>query len=138
MPKGSFARPSQEQRFWLKVNKDGPIHPVLNTRCWEWTGATLKCKNGNYGLITANGRGGYLAHRLSYEIHFGAIKAGLNVCHHCDNPSCVNPTHLFLGDNAANAADRDAKGRQVVRRGEEFTHAKLTEDMVREKWPWEK
>lgn len=132
MPKGRYQRPTAETRFWNKVNKNGPLHPVLKTKCWVWTGATLKCKNGGYGLLTANGRAGFLAHRYSYTINVGTIPEGLNVCHECDNPSCVRPDHLFVGDNRANAADRDAKGRQVVRHGEEFTHAKLTDEIVRQ------
>lgn len=131
MPKGKYSRPSDEERFWSRVDKHGPMAPRLKSRCWIWTGATLKCKNGNYGLLKARGRCGFLAHRFSWEINVGPIPNRLNVCHHCDNPTCVNPAHLFVGDNRANAADRDAKGRQVIRKGEQFTHSKLTDNAVR-------
>ena len=131
MPKGIHLRPSAETRFWRKVDKDGPLHPILKTKCWLWTGAILKCRNGGYGILTVEGHNNFLAHRFSYQIHIGSIPTGLNVCHHCDNPACVRPSHLFVGDNRANAEDRDAKGRQVVRHGEEFTHSKLTDKAVR-------
>ncbi len=47
MPKGFYDRPTDEERFWTRVNKDGPVHPVLGTACWLWTGAVLKCKSHN-------------------------------------------------------------------------------------------
>lgn len=94
----------QKARFWAKVEKtDG---------CWNWTAAL----NGRgYGQIKISGtRKNTTAHRMSYEMHYGAIRDGLWVLHKCDNPRCVNPDHLFLGNAAVNVADMDAKGRRVV------------------------
>ena len=73
-----------------------------------------------------------LAHRVSWELHNGPIPKGAQVCHHCDNPACVRPDHLFLGDHLANARDRDAKGRSANLHGERNPKAKLTEADVRE------
>ena len=130
MPKGIYKRPVPKIIFWGRVNKLGPLHPVLKTRCWEWQGTKLKCKNGNYGRLLVSKKL-VLAHRYSYSINVGPIPDGLNVCHHCDNPTCVRPSHLFVGSPRDNADDRDNKGRQIPRKGEDFTHSKLIEEDVR-------
>lgn len=82
---------------------------VTDAGCWEYQGA--RTTNG-YGSIGTGGRGkSGKAHRVAYALFRGPIPDGMNVCHHCDNPPCCNPEHLFLGDDAANAADRESKGR---------------------------
>ena len=104
-----------------------------NTGCWNWIGT----KNGNtqiksYGKLTigsrTNGtRKNVSAHRYSYQIFIGEIDDGLYVCHKCDNPSCVNPEHLFLGTRQDNVNDRESKGRNKPNLGEKNPISKLTE-----------
>lgn len=105
------ARRPLPERFWAKVDKAGPVHPVLGTRCWLWTGARAR-----YGHIGEGGRGGRLlvSSRVAWELQRGSIPNGMNVLHRCDVPTCVRIDHLFLGTHADNAADRDGKGRGVV------------------------
>jgi len=94
-------------RFWAKVEKsDG---------CWEWAGARMPW---GYGNFTANGRT-IGAHRFSYEAFVGDLKPGMFVCHRCDNPRCVRPSHLFLGTCKDNVDDMLRKGRHVSRTGNE-------------------
>lgn len=90
-----------EQRFWTKVKK--------TNGCWLWTG---QIDHHGYGRIRLDQQIKLLASRVSWEIHNGKILDGLLVLHKCDNPSCVNPDHLFLGTHKDNVADMIAKGRR--------------------------
>lgn len=112
-------RGTLQQRFWSKVDRGGD--------CWLWTAARSPL---GYGKISVgrSGEGVELAHRVSWEIHFGPVPDGMCVLHRCDNPPCVRPDHLFLGDRADNAADSAAKGR--TRSGESNHNAKLSSSSV--------
>lgn len=110
------------QRFWKYANKKS------NNDCWDWTGA---CNSGRYGMIRIN-RKNIGAHRFSWELHFDKIPNGLLVCHHCDNPTCVNPFHLFLGTTIDNTKDMFDKGRANKSKGEDNGMAKLTSDNIKE------
>lgn len=87
-----------------------------------------------YGLYRLPDGKGVLAHRMSWEEHFGPIPAGLFVCHHCDNPECVEPTHLFLGTVLDNNRDRHQKGRSRGGRlcGDQNPRSRLTREQVEE------
>jgi len=99
-------------RFWSKVNKHGPVHPKLKTRCWLWTASV---DTSGYGLVKI-AKKLYKAHRLSWFLKYGKwpIPCAL---HKCDNTRCVRPSHLFEGDRLTNNKDRDSKGRGVSVKG---------------------
>lgn len=106
---------SLEERFWAKVEKtDG---------CWNWRGA--KNAAGYGSLRTPDGT--KYAHRTSFALANGDVPLGLQVCHRCDNPSCVRPEHLFLGTAKANSDDKRQKERHA--RGER-SGTKLTRELV--------
>ena len=87
--------------------------------CWECRGAMSK---GGYIFFWFQNRQQY-AHRVSWLLFRGPIPEGLCVCHHCDNPRCVRPDHLFLGTHQENILDRDLKQRTV--KGENHPHTRL-------------
>lgn len=112
--------PSLADAFWKCVEKGEPDD------CWEWQGP--KTIYG-YGVIKRRGKT-YMAHRVSYELQYGAIPEDVILCHKCDNRPCVNPFHLFTGSYADNARDMVSKDRQA--KGEHSGMAKLTAEQVRE------
>ena len=100
--------------------------------CWNRTVAKIyKFGDGNaYSIIKIGGKN-YKAHRVIYEIVFRKLTAGECVLHRCDNPSCCNPDHLFVGTQLDNIRDRDNKGRTADKRGIKNGRSDLTEDGVR-------
>lgn len=111
-----------EERFWSKVDR-------TDIGCWEWKGSKQGRPGMKYGSFSIHGRD-VAAHRFSYRLHVGEIPEGMEICHHCDNPGCVRPDHLFLGTRSDNMKDKVKKGRANTPRGEQNTKAKLTEQQV--------
>ena len=112
-----------KERFWANaIVKDG---------CWGWTGYR---NTKNYAAMLSQDLGRSIgAHRISWVIHNGPTPDGMCVCHHCDNPECTNPDHLFLGTYKDNIRDMMNKGRQSFRPpGSANPQAKLTEEQVLE------
>jgi hypothetical protein len=95
-----------------------------NTGCWNWMSSK---KPSGYGTFSIGYRT-FHAHRMSFELYKGPIPSMFCVCHKCDNPSCVNPEHLFLGTHRQNSQDMVDKKRQA--RGERSGTVKLTEEQV--------
>ena len=112
-----------------KLNRVLTEYKIDEKGCWNWTGG--KQPNGYgwlyLGLVDGKSTAGY-PHRISYEIHKGFIPDGLNVCHKCDNPLCINPEHLFVGTDDDNHKDKVSKNRQI--KGETHGGHKLTEQDV--------
>ncbi len=109
---------SMLERFEAKYQR------VTESGCWLWTAAIFPDRGyGSFAHPTEQ-----LAHRVAWLLYRGPIPVGAHVLHRCDVQACVNPDHLFLGDQDANMKDKARKGRQT--RGEASHNAKLTEQQV--------
>ena len=106
-PKGPL-----EERFWSKVNKNGPIiYPELGP-CWMWTGYCSPPQG--HGQIGISGKKHVGAHRFALELKLGRpLLPKMQACHHCDNPPCVRDAHLFEGTALDNSQDMVVKGRHA-------------------------
>lgn len=115
-----------ETRFWRKVSKGD------DASCWEWQGHRLRSGYGwvntPIGSRTASRVSAYLSGLLD------DLASPLHVLHRCDNPSCCNPAHLFVGTNIDNIADRTAKGRSRTKpqHGQENGASKLTDTQIKQ------
>lgn len=128
--------PKIMRHFWSKVDTSGD--------CWTWQ--RYRCRKG-YGIVRIEGQL-QKAHRVAWMMTRGPIPDGMQICHHCDNPPCVRPDHLFLGSQSDNSKDMGSKGRHWLQkqperslfvrqptikpRGTQNRHAKLTDEQVRE------
>jgi hypothetical protein len=107
------------ESFWQRVVRAGA------DECWEWQGG----RDGkSYGRVGFERKASQPAQRVAWRLTYGPIPEGMVICHHCDNPPCCNPSHLFAGTQRDNIADRHAKGRTV----NPPSRAKLTDAQVRE------
>ena len=112
---------TKAKEFWNKVDICG------EDDCWNWTAGKIPAGYGAFAI----GRKNIGTHRLAYEYSVGKIPDGMFVCHRCDNKSCCNPNHLFLGTNSDNMNDMYKKGYGPNNKGENNGKHKLTSDEVK-------
>lgn len=96
-----------------KIRFESKINKIPNGGCWIWVGSKTEKGYGRFCMEGKNLR----SHRVAYELYVGDIPPGMFVCHSCDEPSCCNPKHLWLGTNADNQRDKMDKGRDHFSNG---------------------
>lgn len=129
MGKRGPEQPPRAERFWMRVEQ--------TEGCWLWLGQ-INHLRGGYGYFYDDDTRNRRAHRVAYELETGEVLSpSVHLCHSCDTPACVRPSHLFVGDQAQNMADMRNKGRgfvftsKTVERGTDRYNSKLTPERVR-------
>lgn len=121
---GTIPRWFNPERFWLQVDQSAGA-----ASCWPWTGE--RGRRG-YGKAKMGLRSFLSAHRVALALSSKRHPPDMYACHHCDNPPCCNPAHLYWGTPKDNQQDCANRGRDSNRRGEKARAAKLTEENVRQ------
>lgn len=120
-----FANPNYEILFWGKFWSQIKILGL--NECWPWLGSKVL----GYGHIFYHSKN-WRSHRLAYKVMVGQVRDDVDVLHHCDNPPCCNPSHLFLGDQMLNNLDKEKKGRGNHVKGVDCPPAKICDRDVLE------
>lgn len=118
-----YSEREREFNFWSMIK-------VAPSGCWEWTAGKNPQGYGKIS-ITLFGKREQQAQRVAWIYKNGPIPNGRMICHHCDNPACINPDHLFVGTHKENSDDKVKKGRQWKPIGTLNPHTKINEDVVR-------
>lgn len=113
-------------RFWSRVIKSD------DDGCWLWTGPFMKYRGG-YGQMTI-AKKAHKAHRVAFVLAYGPFPNDLHVLHHCDNPPCVRPSHLFVGTRSDNMRDAASKGRHAQQKNPELQRRMWMARWRREEW----
>jgi hypothetical protein len=122
------ARRRRRNKQHILKYKERYIERVPETGCWLWVG---QCWSNGYGYVRYNGKA-ESAHRYIYRLYKGEFDPSLDMLHHCDVPSCVNPDHLFLGTHTDNMRDMHKKGRAASQKGTSngnYKHGKYIKDI---------
>lgn len=119
--------PNRKRRSYDRLELFNKKYTLVESGCWQWRASKNRNGYGNFGYKNKT----QLAHRVSYQIFIGDIEQDMDILHTCDNPSCVNPFHLFKGTHFDNMRDMVNKGRRKSTKGEAAPSSKLTAVQVR-------